>query len=370
MTRFFSKVLFVSGLVGVMGIYLICKVWGREKTYHVLMNATLLLVTVILMILLGEGIVRFALRDITTTQYSGSYFSRKWADQYVQLNSLGFREKEPLPKKPQGTYRIVVIGDSFTFGQGIPEQDRFSNLIQKNLKSVNREFEVLNFGWVGVDTVRETGFLTKVLKSYEPDYILLQWFVNDVMDDEHLQTIPSRWALSPSRTLHRYLNYHSGLYYLMNEQVHAIQMNFGLAKQYDEYYRRTWKNANSEDSLKYKNALKEFIDKSHEANVPVGIVLFPKLLPNLGEGYPYQYVHDLVLQVCEEKAVTCLDLLDSLSTYSRPDTYTRLHVNRFDTHPSAMVNQVAADQIEKTFSPFWRGKVMQAKLPKKKPSQE
>jgi hypothetical protein len=56
------------------------------------------------------------------------------------INSLGYRGPEVSREKPQGTFRIVVLGDSHAFGFGIPEGQRFSNLLQgyfKNLEVVN-----------------------------------------------------------------------------------------------------------------------------------------------------------------------------------------------------------------------------------------
>src|SRR3954469_7158452 len=38
----------------------------------------------------------------------------------VKINSLGLRNREISPKKPPGTYRIVVLGDSTTLGWGAP----------------------------------------------------------------------------------------------------------------------------------------------------------------------------------------------------------------------------------------------------------
>lgn len=359
MLRFISKVGVVFGAVGIAGTYVSGKVLGNKRTSNHLINMVLLLATITFMTGLGEVVVRFALKDITTTQYSASYFSTRWASSHVRLNSLGFREKEIPLQKSKGIYRIVVIGDSFTFGQGIVEGKRFSNIMQKNLQESNRSYEVLNFGWVGVDTVRETRFLDMILDKYDPDFILLQWFVNDVLDDEHLKKLPKRWKLVPSWTLHRHLNYHSGLYYLLNEQLHALQMKLGLSEQYDDYYRRSWKNSESKESMKYKEALRVFIQKCNAAQTPVGFVLFPKLLPDLDKNYPYQYVHDLVLEVCRKEEVNCLDLRESLAEFFRGKDSRSLHVNRFDTHPSELVNHIAAKQIYEEFSSYWMKGVMQ-----------
>jgi lysophospholipase L1-like esterase len=97
----------------------------------------------------------------------------------VHHNSWGFREQEFEMSKPRGVYRIAVIGDSFTYGQGIPEEDRFTELMEKFLNDQMKKYEVLNFGRGGAQTVDEVATLRNIVLRMNPDFILLQWFVND-----------------------------------------------------------------------------------------------------------------------------------------------------------------------------------------------
>jgi hypothetical protein len=66
------------------------------------------------------------------------------------VNRFGFRERDFQLEKPANVYRITVIGDSLTFGNGIEEQDRVSNLLEQRLNADqnrgNVDYEVLNFG--------------------------------------------------------------------------------------------------------------------------------------------------------------------------------------------------------------------------------
>ena len=57
----------------------------------------------------------------------------QWAEFEYQFrtNSLGFRDKERPLKKPKNNYRIFVTGDSFTEGNGVDEESRFTNLLEK-----------------------------------------------------------------------------------------------------------------------------------------------------------------------------------------------------------------------------------------------
>ena len=119
---------------------------GTARAKDIVEKLALLLASVMIAVLLGEVVVRIALKGITTTGDSGSYFARRWASEHVHFNSSGFREREFEFTKPRGSYRIAVIGDSYTFGQGIEKAERFSDLLELELGREHRRIEVLNFG--------------------------------------------------------------------------------------------------------------------------------------------------------------------------------------------------------------------------------
>ena len=83
--------------------------------------------------------------------------------------------------KPSNTYRIITIGDSFTYGQYVQTSDNFSELLEDRLnKEINcpdiNKFEVINLGVPGYDvqyTVER--FLKRGIK-YSPDLVI--WLLN------------------------------------------------------------------------------------------------------------------------------------------------------------------------------------------------
>jgi hypothetical protein len=67
-------------------------------------------------------------------------------------NSLGMRDAEFATPKPGGRYRILALGDSFTYGM-VPYPDSVMTLVEDKLKSQcgGKDVEVLNFGVTGGD---------------------------------------------------------------------------------------------------------------------------------------------------------------------------------------------------------------------------
>ncbi len=98
-------------------------------------------------------------------------------------NSYGFRGKEPLAPKPEGTFRIAVVGDSLTMGSGVADDDTYSSVLEEQLNSTHadRRFEVLNMGLNGLPI--NTIVARRVLRQappLAPDMIVYGYTLNDI----------------------------------------------------------------------------------------------------------------------------------------------------------------------------------------------
>lgn len=102
-----------------------------------------------------------------------------WRTQ-VEINRYGFRDRE-LPVGRSDAARVVVIGDSITFGSGVTPEERFTDQLEPLLATRLAEpVEVLNLGVGGYDTLQEVATLEDVGLQFEPDLVLLAYCVNDV----------------------------------------------------------------------------------------------------------------------------------------------------------------------------------------------
>ncbi|MBY0494604.1 MAG: hypothetical protein K2Y23_10345 [Cyanobacteria bacterium] len=297
---------------------------------------------------LAEPVTRIIFRDVTTSSDNGGFFSRRWfRTGAVQLNSAGFRERGFAAEKPAGVYRIVAVGDSFTFGNGIRADERYSAILQARLP---QHFEVLNFGAAGANTPGHRSLVERLLAEIHPDFVLLQWYVNDVEDDDSSGR-PTFHPLMPIRALHNWLNNSSALYTVANMQWAETQVALGMTASYPDYLRRRLGDENSSDSQLDRNLLLDLVARCRRAGVPLGIVLFPDTAgTDFGAGYPFAYLHERVLDVCRAQNLTCLDLRND---FSKVRDHRLLWANRLDHHPSALANEIAAQRILDTYSTQW-----------------
>ena len=320
-----------------------------------LQKLALLLVATATTLIVGELAARVVFRDTTTTADNRSYFALEWKRTHVRLNRLGFREREIEPKLA-GAYRVAFIGDSFAFGQGIDESERMSNLLEGALRKRAPNVDVLNFGNPGNNTADEVAVLQEVLATAHPDFVLLQWFVNDVENKGPAGGDQSSLEPEPSSVnrFKQWMRNTSVVYFLVAEAWHRVLDSVGMSYA-DELFRRVG-DPESADSLAADAALTTFIDTCRSRHVGVSVVLVPSLvgLKN-GKNYPFSYLHERVLSRCAREGIQCLDLLDTFRPYlSRPD-YQRLWVNRFDSHMGRLANRLAAERLVDLVQPLVLG---------------
>ncbi len=105
-----------------------------------------------------------------------------------KTNGMGFREKEFNPKKNKNVFRILVFGDSVTFGVAVADEHRYTfileNMLNRHLATLkSRVFskvEVLNFGVPGYATDQERDLIKGILSVVECDLALIGFFHNDI----------------------------------------------------------------------------------------------------------------------------------------------------------------------------------------------
>ena len=343
--------LFIAKLVLLVSlIILVTELILRKVSGVSVGNLLLLGVTMLLVLVMAEVFIRILFDDITTTDDNASYFARKWKEtSKPSVNSLGFREREISMQKPADVYRIAVVGDSLTYGQGIAEQDRFSRMIERTLNGGKISYQVYNFGIPGAETIDHIRFLEDVFKI-DPDFILLQWFTNDVEGPDK-SARQSYYRLIPSDYLSGILQKNSALFYLINRQWNQLQSQIGLVAPFRDSMNGRFGDIKSENSQRAIHELNEFITLVKDKNIPLGIVMFPNLVLTEGgvEKYPFDFLFDRVIDACHKNDIKCIDLRPAFAK----ENPTELWVNRFDPHPSVFANKIAAESILETFGGQW-----------------
>ena len=101
----------------------------------------------------------------------------------IRHNSLGFRDSEHAVEKPVGTFRIVALGDSFTYGVGATYENTYLAILERELRQrVGPRIEVIKLGIPGYFPETERMVLQHYGLQYRPDLVIAAFLPNDVID--------------------------------------------------------------------------------------------------------------------------------------------------------------------------------------------
>ena len=264
----------------------------------------------------------------------------------MQVNELGLRGPSVSPDKPHGVTRILGLGDSFTFGSGVRDADTFLRRLELALnRSPGRPgdgYEVLNAGVQGYSTRDEVLYLEQRWLALQPDLVLIVFYVNDAYSDAALLNMGEELGIYRQPTgLARQSR-------LLDLVQHRLQVR-RIGRETERYYNRAYfsdpggalQGAERGDWDASRRALRRAVRLARERDVGLGLVLFPELHRLRGD-YPFEAIHALVLQTCEELGLPALDLMETF----RGRDERQLWVHPSDHHPNEIAHGISAGPLE------------------------
>ncbi len=105
-------------------------------------------------------------------------------DVQYRINAQGLRADRDYPlKKPSGTCRVAVFGDSFFFGIELDVKQTFESQLERRLNEAGFRAEVLNFAVGGFGTAEMLQDLDRFGRQFQPDVVIFSWDDSDLLDN-------------------------------------------------------------------------------------------------------------------------------------------------------------------------------------------
>jgi hypothetical protein len=103
---------------------------------------------------------------------------RSWLNRWN--NSLGMHDEEFTRPKPPGRFRILALGDSFTYAH-VPYEDGVMTLVEARLRDAcpGMDLDLLNFGVGGAGVRDYRTMLSLAFAEYEPDLVLVHVYAGN-----------------------------------------------------------------------------------------------------------------------------------------------------------------------------------------------
>ena len=131
--------------------------------------------------------------NVDTEKKTSEYTAR------IHTNAQGFNGNDFEADKPDGTFRIATLGDSFTEAFQVNYDKNYSVLLEEKLNQKRNgyfNYQVYNFGMSGTGTEMQLLTYKNYIRPYKPDLLVLQYYAgNDVTDDLLLHNSPTDAAV-------------------------------------------------------------------------------------------------------------------------------------------------------------------------------
>ncbi len=181
----------------------------------------------------------FSLISVVLTMYAAEMLLRRMAakkgwDKWVYTtNEQGNRGPVAGGPKRPGISRILVQGDSLTYGVGVSDyRELYPYQLLARLNKAGEKYEMLSNGVPGRELDGHARLLEEIATELNPDMIIYQWFVNDV-ELTHENRPESRSALWRRLPCHVGLKRRYYLYNLLDERLAGWLPAFN--RSYEQY---------------------------------------------------------------------------------------------------------------------------------------
>jgi hypothetical protein len=263
-----------------------------------------------------------------------------WAVEF-RYNRLRFRDVE-LGDKPEDVRRVIVLGDSFTEGQGVKEPDTYARRLEGLLNAAGRgRWEVRNAGRRATDFPELYAAFDQVL-PFEADVIVFGMVLNDADRSERFQarqTYVNDWILDRGRILDADApepgGFESRLASLVSDRVEAYR----TSRETLRWYREMYAEPNREGWARTQEYLREMNRRTRAAGGRFLVATWP-LLVGL-DRYAFADVHETIARFCLGAGIPHHDLLPVLRGRPTSD----LWVHPVDMHPNEVAHRLAAESL-------------------------
>jgi lysophospholipase L1-like esterase len=289
------------------------------------------------------------------------------------VNSQGHRDDEVTLEKPNGVFRILMLGDSFTVGANVRQEEAYPQVLEALLTDrLGRDVQVVNAGVGGWEPFMYAQYYEHYGQDYDPDLILVGFFVgNDTYDQStavsQLPTavlgrrVSRESATKPLTKLLVFLHEHSHLMRLLTQRgPQALDFTRNDCADFSEAYlavqqarmpthlkRDTKSESLAANSIYQIQRIQQLAAKH---GTPVIVVLLPdenQINPALQDiilkdeersRYDFEMPQSMLVDLFAKQGISTIDLLPAFVADSRC-----LYMN--DTHWTPEGHRLAAEFI-------------------------
>ena len=260
----------------------------------------------------------------------------------VRYNSDRFRGGEVPPRRP-GVRRVMVLGDSFSEGQGVREPDTWPRRLEEHLNhGANQRFEVVSGAHRASDFPELHAWFYRLL-NHEPDLVIYAMVMNDAEQSaafrERTRQVQDWITVRGRATRGRYRGLallESRLGFLVGERLALFRIDRATRR----WYRELYSEPNQAGWRETRRRIRDMDQRMRMRNGRLLVARWP-LLAGLPDRYPFAETHERIGAFLEAAGIASHDLLPALNG----ERTGALIVHPADHHPNERAHRLAAESL-------------------------
>jgi len=168
----------------------------------------------------------------------------------IKINSKGLRDREH--EQTSNKFRILALGDSFAFGQGVDINDAFLSIIEKQL-----DVDIIKAGVPAYGQDNQLQYFITEGKNYDLDMIIIFYFLNDNNDNNGLTDRKVAYGDLVQKTRYETLSNFELFAYTKLFRTESLRLIRQAFSNIAAYFDRNERDASSEHMLFLKEKTKE-----------------------------------------------------------------------------------------------------------------
>jgi lysophospholipase L1-like esterase len=243
----------------------------------------------------------------------------------VSTNAFNLRDAAISAEKPPGVLRILMLGDSLTFGWGVPVAATVSERLETMFNDSGKAAQVINAGVGNYNTVMEVEYFLTEGQALEPDIVVLNYFVNDA------EPVPAYTDVGVlSRT--------SQAYVYLKSRLDVLFRQTAARADWATYYLDLYAG-DAPGWVAAAAGIDALADYCRRHGIALLIANYPELRDL--RTYRFATVQERVANAARRNGAAYVDLIEAV----RGVEESRLWVTRLDPHPNAYAHQRFADAL-------------------------
>jgi len=247
-----------------------------------------------------------------------------------------FRRTTPFPEKKADTFRVMIVGDSLTFGIGIDERWTYPSVIERRLRN-EFNIEVLDLGISGWNSEDILGIIETWVPKLNPDLVIYGVCLNDFLSStERQEVFDTAYALPLPRDVSDLFTQKTLLGEFLSDRYDALLRKWDLRKDFYDGILADMEN----HQARFTNdvaAMNAFVISRGLPSI-IGMVLHQQ--PQY-EGRDYR-----LTRIAEEAMLRAGFAVVPTEDFFRRYNNRNLAISQWEGHPNEEANQIFSTMLE------------------------